>query len=389
MANVLSNYDPIFYANEALIQLRKNLGLAARVHRGYDPTPQQRGSTINIPRPTSFTATEVNPTTGGTTQDIDAGNVSLVLDTWKEVKFALSDKELAYTKERIIEDHIGPAAYALADAIDQSIANVIKLFPWYKAISATAPTVGDITAAKAVLSNLRVPMLDGNVHFMIDPTLEAQLTALSAFATQSGSGQAGVDTQLRGYLGTRYGMEFFMNQNVPSVTSGTAADTSGAVNANTAKGATEIVCKSFTQGETIKVGDILAITGDDQQYVVTEDVTVGASTTTIKIFPALAKAAVADAVVTLKQPSGSGGTKAQNFLFHRNAIALGMGVLSEIGNNIGARIATVTDPVTGLTLRSRMWYDGDHSLVKVSLDALWGVKVLDPNMGVRVVQTAS
>ena len=75
MANVLSNYDPIFYANEALIQLRKNLGLAARVHRGYDPTPQQRGSTINIPRPTSFTATEVNPTTGGTTQDIDAGNV--------------------------------------------------------------------------------------------------------------------------------------------------------------------------------------------------------------------------------------------------------------------------------------------------------------------------
>lgn len=388
MSNSLGNYDPIFYAQEALIQLHKNLGLAARVHRGYEPTPQQRGSTINITRPTVFQATTVNPSTGGTTQDLDPENVQLVLDTWKEVKFALTDKELSFTKDKIIEDHIGPAAYALADAIDQSIAAQIKAFPWYKAISASAPAVGDITAAKAVLADLKVPMVGGNIHFMIDSTLEAQLTALSAFATQSGSGQAGIDTQLRGYLGTRYGMEFFMNQNVPAVTSGTAADTAGAMNANTDAGATSIVCKSFTESQTIKAGDILAITGDAQQYVVTTDVTVGETTTTIAIFPALKQDVLADAVVTLKQPSTSGGTKNQNFLFHRNSIALGMATLSEIGNNIGARIATVADPVTGLTLRSRIWYDGEYSKVKVSLDALWGVKVLDPNMGVRVVQTA-
>jgi len=43
----------------------------------------------------------------------------------------------------------------------------------------------------------------------------------------------------------------------------------------------------------------------------------------------------------------------------------------------------VSDPVTNLSLRSRMWYDGEHSTVKVSLDALWGVKILNPNLGVR------
>ena len=33
MANTLGNYNPIFYANEALIYLKHALGMANRVHR--------------------------------------------------------------------------------------------------------------------------------------------------------------------------------------------------------------------------------------------------------------------------------------------------------------------------------------------------------------------
>ena len=61
--NTLGIYDPIFYAQEALVQLEKALGLAGRVHRGYDSTPQQLGSTIQIRRPGIFTATAM-PDTG-------------------------------------------------------------------------------------------------------------------------------------------------------------------------------------------------------------------------------------------------------------------------------------------------------------------------------------
>ena len=46
--NTLSVYDPLFYAQEALIQLEKALGMAARVHRGYDKEPQSKGSIIKI-----------------------------------------------------------------------------------------------------------------------------------------------------------------------------------------------------------------------------------------------------------------------------------------------------------------------------------------------------
>ena len=110
VANVLGNYDPIFYANEALIALHNALGMAGRVHRGYDPAPQQKGSVINITAPTVFEATDVNTTNGGTIQDLTPSNVSITLDTWKEVKFALSDKELTFAKEKIIADHITPCS---------------------------------------------------------------------------------------------------------------------------------------------------------------------------------------------------------------------------------------------------------------------------------------
>ncbi|OPZ31640.1 MAG: P22 coat protein - gene protein 5 [Synergistetes bacterium ADurb.BinA166] len=85
-------------------------------------------------------------------------------------------------------------------------------------------------------------------------------------------------------------------------------------------------------------------------------------------------------------PSGSGTTKNQCLAFHRHAFALAMAPLSDMGGRLGAQIATVADPVTNLSIRSRLWYEGDTSTVKVALDALWGVQVLNPNLAVRAVQ---
>jgi len=382
MSNTLGNYDPIFYAQEALIALNKALGMAGRVHRGYDPNPQQKGSVINITRPSVFEATEVNTSTGGTTQAVTPENVSITLDTWKEVKFGLTDKELTFTKEKIITDHITPAAYALADAIDLSLVGLYKKIPWKESISGT-PVVTDITGVRKALFNNKVPMND--LHFMVDGSVEAGLLALTAFATADGSGQAGIDTQLRGSLGTRYGFEFFANQNTPAHLSGTMADTAGALNADAEAGDVVIVIKSLTDTQTLKAGDIIKITGDAQQYVVTGDETISGATT-VGIYPALAKKSLANAIVTVILPSGTGATKNQCLAFHRHAFALAMAPLSDMGGRLGAQIATVADPVTNLSIRSRLWYEGNTSTVKVALDALWGVAVLNPNLAVRAVQ---
>lgn len=383
ISNTLGNYDPIFYAQEALIQLHKALGLAGRCHRGYEPTPQTKGSTINITRPSVFEATNVNTQTGGSIQDLSPENVSIVLDTWKEVKFALSDKELTFTKEKIITDHIAPAAYAIADAVDQSLAGLYKYIPWKTAITGT-PAIADITLARNTLFDLKCPM-DERLHMMVDGAVEAGFLNLSAFHTSEGAGAQGVDTQMRGTLGRKFGFEIFANQNAPAHTSGTMADTAGALNAGYDAGVETIVIKSLTDAQDIAVGDIIAITGDAQQYVATSAATVS-TTASIGIYPPLKQAALANAVVTVILPSGTGATKNQCMAFHHDAFALAMAPLSDIGSVLGARVATISDPVSNLSIRSRIWYDADLSTVKIGLDALWGVKVLNPNLAVRMVK---
>lgn len=378
MANTLGVYNPTFYAQEALIQLEKALGLAGRVHRGYDEERRSfaKGETINIRRPSNFTVSNAP----ATAEDLATETVAITLDQWKEVKFKLSDKELAYTGERIVNDHIRPAAYALADNIDQALAAQYKNIPWHYDLSGT-PVVADITGVRAVMFDNQVPVQDfGNVHYMINGSLEAGFLGLSAFSQSQGAGDQGVNTQLRGSLGTKFGAEVFANQNTPSHTPGVCADATGAIDlvAGYAAGTTTIHIDTVTDGGTVVAGDTFVIAGNTQRYSITAGATFTGGEGDITFRPGLAAAVLDGAVVTI-----SIDAHVANLMFHKNAFALAMAPLSEMGNELGAKIATITDPVSGLSLRSRMYYVGNSSEVHVAIDVLYGVQTLDENLGCR------
>lgn len=378
--NILSVYDPIIYAQEALTQLEKALGMAGRVFRGYDKAPREKGSTISIRVPSTFAVADAP----AAAQALNASELQVTVDLWREVKFALTDKELSYTQQQIIDEHIRPAAYALADDIDQHLAALITKIPWYADMTSPA-AVADITAARKILFNNRNPMNDGNLHLMIDGAAEADFLNLQAFSQFQGAGPSGVETQMRGTLGQKFGFEIFSNQNVPTFLSNTIADPAGTINNapnGYAKGATSVVVAAFEAAGVVKEGDIVTIAGDAQQYTITEGATANAGAITLKLYPALAAAVAHGAVITVvPKTTGSG---AQNVAFHRDAFALAMAPLSDLGNGMGAQITPVFDPKTNLALRHRMFYNGDASAVVVALDVLYGVKVLNPNRAVRL-----
>lgn len=379
MSNVLSLYDPLFYAQEALIALEKTLGMAARVHRGYDKAPQDKGSTIKISKPSVFTAQNAP----STAQDIKAGEVSMVLDQWKEVKFKLTDKELTFTGEKIINDHIRPAAYALADDIDQKLVALYKDVPW--SVAATAPlAVADITGVRRIMRTNKVPLSDGQAHFMLSPTLEAEALNQAAFTQWQGSGPSGEQAQLSGNIGTRYGFEFFANQNAGVThTPGVSADATGALVGAHAIGATTVSFDGVTTAGTFKVGDSFVIAGNTQRYVFTEDQTASAgAVTAAPISPALVQAYDALDVITITLTTGE-----QSMAFHRTAFALAMAPLAETGGRLGAQIATVVSPESNLAIRSRLFYMPDLSEVVCALDVLYGVKTLDGNRAVRLTDS--
>lgn len=381
MANTLGYYNPEFYANEALIQLEKALGMAARVYRGYDEERRSygRGEYINIHKPGTFTAQDAP----SSAQNLDTESVQIQLAYWREVKFKLTDKELSFTSERIVDDHIRPAAYALADDIDQKLSLLYKDVPWYHDEAGSGLAVADLTGVRRVMFDNAVPVHDlGRLHLMVDGKSESELLALSAFSQQQGAGDAGVNTQMRGSLGMKFGMEVFANQNVQTHTPGASTDNAGTLNGAHVKGATTVSLTAFEAAGTFKKGDILIITGDAQQYVITADGSFSSgANAAVPIYPALAQAASGGEVATLNLEA----TKTtQNLAFHRNAFAIAMAPLSEMGDGRGAQIAAVTDPVTGLSLRSRIFYVGDTSTVYVALDVLYGVKTLDGNLAARL-----
>ena len=379
MSNTLGIYDPVFYASEALIYLTNRLGLASRVYRQYDPSPQQKGSAISIAQPGTFVAASMP----GSGSDITPQTVTLTLNQWQGVVIQLSDKELAFTKEKIIQDHIGPAAYAVANAIDITASQLYQDVPYFLAAGGAA-TVADLIAIRKIQLNAKVPLQDGLMHFMVNASVEADWLALALF-NQANTSSDGADSQRRGVLGQKFGYELFANQNVQShvdaamTVSGTTSVTGGV-----AVGATSItIAAATTLSGTLKKGDIVTITDNvtalTDPYACTADAVASGNSLTFNCSPAVRVAHAAASTFALTQPNG----KAMNLAFHRNAFALGMGVLSELGDGKGASIGSVADPVTNLALRSTVWYDGNNAQLKVRIDALWGVRTLNADLSAR------
>lgn len=387
MANTLGNYNPTFFAQEALIQLEKALGMAARVHRGYEQerntTGRSLGDTINIRKPSTFTA-QAAPSTA---QDLATESTSIVLSSWQEVKFKLTDKELAYTGERIIQDHIRPAAYALADKIDSDLVALYTDVPWIKNLNAAGSiAVADITNVRQVLFDNAVPLGDPSMmHYMVSGAVENEFLQLAAFTQQQGAGDRGVMSQLRGSLGTKFGLEIFANQNTPTHNNTSSlADGAGALTAAVAKGATSLGFDAVTASYQFRKGDTFTIAGNSQRYALTADVASDGSgvVAAASFTPSAAQAYSDNDVITFD----IGDTKpVNNLAFHRNAFALGFARLPDIADrmNLGARITSVADPVTGLAVRARIYYVGNSSEVHVALDVLYGLKTLDGNLAAR------
>jgi len=382
-SSTLGVYNPIFYAQEALIHLEEALGMANRVHRGFDAERRSfgKGDTINIRKPQKFTAASAPVTSP---LGLETETTAVTLDQWKEVKFALTDKEIAYTGTNIIQDHIRPAAFALANNIDLALcANVNgtvgNSVATYNGANAASTS---ILKMRKALFDAKVPM-GGDLHFQVDGEMENDFLADAAFGQYQGAGNAGVETQMRGTLGTKYGLEIFANQNADTITkaAGDLADLAGAVDGEHLKGVTTVTVDNLTNTETIKIGDSFTIAGDSTVYCITNDITVSGAEAALNISPPLQATAAAAAVVTMVNV---GAATSMGVAFHKNAFCLAMAQLPEMGNELGARVATVSDPKTGLSLRSRVYYIGSSSQVHVALDVLYGVKTLDPMMAVKM-----
>ncbi len=392
MANTNGGYVLTRFAQEGLMYLMLALGMGSRVHRGYSRSATEKGNTIQIPAPGDFEARDAP----SDIQDIDARKVSLTLDQWKEVKFALSDKELSDVNDAIIEEHVKPAAYALAKDINEKLTGLRRSIPWAVDWD-TDEVLKSVLAARARLAQNGAPITDGDVFAALDSNAEADLLSQPFMHSNNVAGAAGTTPLTDGSLDRRFGVEFFQNYALPDHVSGTivnGGDQAGALDGAAAKGATQITIDGLTDAQTVKAGDTFVIAGNEQRYAITADAVVAGNEITVPISPQLKQAYADNSVVTFDTATGTNADAyAANMVFHRHAFALGTAPLesdegSDQARRQGIEVETITDEENGITIRAMMWYDPNSRKNIVALDVLYGVAVLNPDLAVTVRRDA-
>lgn len=389
MANTLASVTPKLLA-QGLLALRQMAIMPQLVNRSYEAIAGQKGSSIDVPIPSSIAAQAVSPSnTPPSTADSAPSSVNIPLNQWYEAPFYLSDQDMLIAMNGTIPMQASEAIKAIANNVDSYILGLHTGVYGWAGTAATTPFASDLSAFKDAMVALNVqlaPKRDRRV--VLDPFAEGNAIIVHNFvqAEQRGD-QQGV---LEGMLGHKLGSDWYMDQNVPTHTAGTPGGVPVSIAAQSA-GQTTVVTgpqlgtqnvgfvklSGVTSGGIYVVGDVITLAGDAQTYAVLGTVTAPASgSITLQIAPALKLAHGAGDAVTLK------ATHTVNLHFHRDAFAFATRPLADSAEGLGNLITSAVDPVSGLTLRLEV--SREHKRTRFSYDVLYGGALVRPELAARI-----
>jgi len=385
LAEVESTKDGVIMANtflttqiiarEALLRLRNFLVTRALIHTDYSNSFAKQGDTIRIKKPPTYIADEFDGTIN--LQDITESHVLVTLDKIADVSVNWTSKERALNIDQFGDQVLNPAVEAIAQKIDYDIlSTVYKDVPYFVGTAGTTPdALEDFANARKLLNKLKAPQSLRSAIW--DPDADAKFSILDAIvnAEKSGSTQALRD----GAIGKIQGLNNYMSQNIVTHTAGTFTAAAGTkVKTQPTVGASSIAIKSSDGGTgTILAGDLLKI--GNYYYVATADADAVANDVTVSVYPLIQTAHAVDTDVTF--PDKTAGGHVANLAFHKNAFAFVQRPLEPPMG--GAESYTVN--FEGLSIRVTAGYDMSTKKEIVSLDLLYGIKTIFPELGVRVL----
>ncbi len=239
--------------------------------------------------------------------------------------------------------------------------------------------VSAATIARKILNDHRCPR--GNRRGILSFNAES---ALGDLGPASESEKVGIDdAPINNEIGRKFGINWVSDDYIPVHTAGSSYNQVGNVTLNNDElaGSTRISILGTKSG-TLVAGDIFTIDGDKQTYCVT-----GASAS-YTLHPT--NRVVVSIVPALKVTQRGGGQKITivnshtvNLVFHKDAISFASGVRAiEEKEEKDRCVMTMTDPVTGLTLRLEAKLSKQQATY--TLDTLYGATLAKPEYCVRV-----
>jgi HK97 family phage major capsid protein len=206
-------FRPQVWANDVMTFLQANLVLLPLVHR-YDSEVSSFGQSITVPFVVAGTANAKVANTQVTLDGTTYNSVVININQHFEKSYLIEDFLNVQSKYNLRSEFTKAAAYAIAVSIDSSIVT-----EFLSGVSQTAGTYGTaisdatILSGKLTLDNALAPA-DGR-KFVINPTGYSQLLAIDKFVRYDALGTG--EAIKNGKIGTIYGMDVFMSQNLPTV----------------------------------------------------------------------------------------------------------------------------------------------------------------------------
>lgn len=348
MANTVTNVLPKLLA-QGLLALRERAVMPRLVNRSYENLAAKKGAVINIPIPSAIAARDITPSvTMNSNVDFNPTVAVVTLDFWKEAPFQMSDRDWAECDAGIFPMEASEAIKSLANAVDQYLLGRTTGFFGYAGTAGTTPfaTVIDVAASARMILNRNNASMDDR-RGVLDPMAEMNLGKIAPVLQADQRGDSG--GIVRGEIGHKLGIDWFLDQNVQSYVAGTgwasgfiASTVSGSV------GDTTLNVINATASGQVKIGDLFRFTADSNHhtYVITVTTTVSATVQSVVTFypPLKTTVAVGATLIVVS------GTYVRNLAFHRDAFAWASRPLADV-DLAGNTYASEVDPVSGIALR--------------------------------------
>ena len=437
-------YIPEVWAQEALLQLENNMVAGNLVYRDFENEIKDFGDVVNTRKPAAFQAERKTDGDDVTDQDASAANVAVPLNQWFHTTFVIKDGEMSKSFKNLVDEYLVPAAVSLAQAIDEIVLLQSYQFMGISAGKlGTDPTLATLISLKEALSNAQCPLAGRSL--VINPNQEGALLGITTLIEAGKVGDDGTalrEGSLGRKLGFNIFMDQNCPSVVSSVAASGAVNYAAGYPAGTTT-MTVNGSPTLEAGQWFRVaGDmtpqyVVSVTGSPvtsvtflpglrfavvhtadlypcpmgavaqavsptgyaaawpkaividgapspapkkgQLCTFADDATPviyglleGVSATKLRLDRPL-DGAIADKDVVGLGPEGSYG-----FAFHRNALAL---VTRPLALPPAGTAKASNANHNGISVRVVMTYDGKAQGLRVTLDILAGVKVLDSNLG--------
>ena len=398
---------PTIIAKEALMHVANNMVMGRLVHREYKNEFNKVGSSINLRKPVTFSATEATKRTN--TSIVEYAQAFTVTQQ-VHVSWGFTSTQLTQTVDEYSKRYIQPAALALANYVDVDLCDLYNQVAQFAGTPGTTPnTYGALGDCQTILDNAacpegRVAVLDPNAHWAMADGLKG------TFAQKPVN-----DIHTKGYLGTVAGLDIHKDQNIARHLCGDydVANSTPINKTALTAGAYQMDMDNWdtTVADALNAGDVFTIGNSAATNVYAVNPVSGVSTGVLYQFVALNDEAVvttectADIFLSTSQgcqitgqyknmsifpATGAvvnfvNGTEntyyPQNLIFHPNAFGL---VVMPLAMPAGVWGSRVTDKQTALSIRIVKDYEIYYDEEIIRMDILYGVSALHPHFACRL-----